>query len=168
MFRVGFGFDAHPFEEGKPLILAGVRVDFPKGLKGHSDGDVVLHSITDAFLSAMGEQDIGQLFPDTDPKWKNADSVIFLKTALEKLHEKGYRIVNVDCTFGGRPAKDRTHQRKAHRKLSQAFGCGKGSGFPKGQKKGGVLPRGGHSLFLCGLGADVLRFYKEVEVRWRQ
>jgi 2-C-methyl-D-erythritol 2,4-cyclodiphosphate synthase len=99
MFRVGFGFDAHLFEEGKPLILAGVRVDFPKGLKGHSDGDVILHSITDALLSAMGEQDIGQLFPDTDPRWKNADSVIFLKTALEKLHKKGYRIVNVDCTL---------------------------------------------------------------------
>jgi len=77
MFRVGFGFDAHPFEERKPLILAGVRVDSPKGLKGHSDGDVILHSITDALLSAIGEQDIGQLFPDTDPRWKNADSVIF-------------------------------------------------------------------------------------------
>jgi hypothetical protein len=70
--------------------------------------------------------------------------------------------------LGGKPAKDRTYQRKAHREFSQALGCGKGSGFPKRQEEGGVLPRGGNSLFLCGFGAEVLRFYKELKVRWKQ
>jgi 2C-methyl-D-erythritol 2,4-cyclodiphosphate synthase len=67
MFRIGFGFDSHDFEEGKPLVLGGVLIDFPKGLKGHSDGDVLLHALTDALLSAVGEEDIGQLFSDKDP-----------------------------------------------------------------------------------------------------
>ncbi|WP_448584403.1 2-C-methyl-D-erythritol 2,4-cyclodiphosphate synthase [Thermocrinis sp.] len=99
MFRVGFGFDSHSFEEGKPLVLGGVLVDFPKGLRGHSDGDVVLHALTDALLSAVGEEDIGQLFPDKDPRWKSVQSSLFLKSALEKISNKGYMIINVDCTL---------------------------------------------------------------------
>jgi len=99
MFRIGFGFDSHDFEEGKPLVLGGVLIDFPKGLKGHSDGDVLLHALTDALLSAVGEEDIGQLFSDKDPRWKSAQSSLFLKSALEKVSKKGYMIVNVDCTL---------------------------------------------------------------------
>ncbi len=99
MFRIGFGFDSHDFEEGKPLVLGGVLIDFPKGLKGHSDGDVLLHALTDALLSAVGEEDIGQLFSDKDPRWKLAQSSLFLKSALEKVSKKGYMIVNVDCTL---------------------------------------------------------------------
>ena len=99
MFRIGFGFDSHDFEEGKPLVLGGVLIDFPKGLKGHSDGDVLLHALTDALLSAVGEEDIGQLFSDKDPRWKLAQSSVFLKSALEKVSKKGYMIVNVDCTL---------------------------------------------------------------------
>jgi len=99
MFRIGFGFDSHDFEEGKPLVLGGVLIDFPKGLKGHSDGDVLLHALTDALLSAVGEEDIGQLFSDKDPRWKSAQSSLFLKSALEKVSKKGYVIVNVDCTL---------------------------------------------------------------------
>ena len=99
MFRIGFGFDSHDFEEGKPLVLGGVLIDFPKGLKGHSDGDVLLHALTDALLSAVGEEDIGQLFSDKDPRWKSAQSSVFLKSALEKVSKKGYMIVNVDCTL---------------------------------------------------------------------
>ncbi|RME08933.1 MAG: 2-C-methyl-D-erythritol 2,4-cyclodiphosphate synthase, partial [Aquificota bacterium] len=97
--RIGLGFDSHGFEEGKPLKLGGVRIEFPKGLKGHSDGDVLLHAITDAILGALGEPDIGQLFPDTDPRWKDADSVLFLQEALRRMKARGYRIVNLDCLF---------------------------------------------------------------------
>jgi len=141
MFRVGFGFDAHPFEEGKPLILAGVRVDFPKGLKGHSDADVVLHSITDALLSAVGEQDIGQLFPDTDPRWKNADSAIFLKTALEKLHEKGYRIVNVDCTLVADQPKIAPIKERLIENLAKLLGVERDQVSLKGKRGKGFAKR---------------------------
>jgi len=147
MFRVGFGFDAHPFEEGKPLILAGVRVDFPKGLKGHSDGDVILHSITDALLSAMGEQDIGQLFPDTDPRWKNADSVIFLKTALEKLHEKGYRIVNVDCTLVADQPKIAPIKERLIENLAKLLGVERNQVSLKGKRREGFCQEEGIACF---------------------
>jgi 2-C-methyl-D-erythritol 2,4-cyclodiphosphate synthase len=147
MFRVGFGFDAHPFEEGKPLILAGVRVDFPKGLKGHSDGDVVLHSITDALLSAIGEQDIGQFFPDTDPRWKNADSVIFLKTALEKLHEKGYRIVNVDCTLVADQPKIAPIKERLIENLAKLLGVERDQVSLKGKRREGLCQEEGIACF---------------------
>jgi 2-C-methyl-D-erythritol 2,4-cyclodiphosphate synthase len=147
MFRVGFGFDSHPFEEGKPLILAGVRVDFPKGLKGHSDGDVVLHSITDALLSAIGEQDIGQLFPDTDPRWKNASSVIFLKTALEKLHEKGYRIVNVDCTLVADQPKIAPIKERLIENLAKLLGVERDHVSLKGKRREGFCQGEGIACF---------------------
>lgn len=97
--RVGLGFDSHAFEDGKPLRLGGVRVDFPAGLRGHSDGDVLLHAITDAILGALGEPDIGQLFPDRDPRWKDADSRLFLQEALRRMKEGGYSILNLDCVL---------------------------------------------------------------------
>ncbi|ADC89645.1 2C-methyl-D-erythritol 2,4-cyclodiphosphate synthase [Thermocrinis albus DSM 14484] len=96
--RIGLGFDGHRLEEGLELKLGGVKIDYPKGLKGHSDGDVLLHALTDALLSACKEPDIGQLFPDTDPMWKGADSRVFLMEALKRVKEKGYMIMNVDCT----------------------------------------------------------------------
>ncbi len=98
-FRIGLGFDAHEFEEGKPLYLGGILIKHHEGLKGHSDGDVLLHAITDALLSAIGEPDIGELFSDKDIRWKNASSEIFLKEALKRAKEKGYSIVNLDCVL---------------------------------------------------------------------
>jgi len=100
MFRIGLGFDSHPFEEKKtkPLKLGGVIIDTELSLKGHSDADVLLHAITDAILGAVGGPDIGELFPPSDPRWENADSQIFLKEALKLMKESNYRIVNVDCT----------------------------------------------------------------------
>ncbi|MCS7262475.1 MAG: 2-C-methyl-D-erythritol 2,4-cyclodiphosphate synthase [Aquificaceae bacterium] len=97
--RVGLGFDSHPFEKGKPLKLGGILIDFPMGLKGHSDGDALLHAVADALLGAVGEPDIGELFPDTDPRWKDVDSVLFLKEALRRVREKGYRLLNLDCVI---------------------------------------------------------------------
>jgi 2-C-methyl-D-erythritol 2,4-cyclodiphosphate synthase len=97
--RIGYGWDSHEFKSGVPLLIGGVHLEHDKGLAGHSDGDVLLHAITDALLGAIAAGDIGTYFPPTDPKWKGADSVIFLKEALRLVREKGYRVVNVDSTL---------------------------------------------------------------------
>jgi 2-C-methyl-D-erythritol 2,4-cyclodiphosphate synthase len=94
--RVGIGHDTHRLEEGRPLLLGGVRVEYPRGLAGHSDGDVVLHALTDALLGAAGLGDIGDAFPDTDPAWKGADSRLFLRDTLQRLNRAGWAVVNVD------------------------------------------------------------------------
>jgi 2-C-methyl-D-erythritol 2,4-cyclodiphosphate synthase len=97
--RVGSGHDTHRLVEGRPLILGGVRIEHAKGLAGHSDADAVLHSVTDAILGAMGRGDIGDAFPDTDPQWKDADSAIFLRAALEVLNQSGWKLANIDVTI---------------------------------------------------------------------
>lgn len=97
-FRVGQGFDVHPFEEGRKLFLGGIEIPFEKGLKGHSDADALLHAITDAILGAAALGDIGQHFPDTDPAFKNADSTKLLKESYRMVQEEGYSVVNVDST----------------------------------------------------------------------
>jgi 2-C-methyl-D-erythritol 2,4-cyclodiphosphate synthase len=97
--RIGFGYDSHVFSPGVPLRIGGLSLDHPEGLAGHSDGDVLLHAITDALLGAVAAGDIGSFFPPGDPRWKDADSAIFLNLALEELHNAGYRIVNIDTTL---------------------------------------------------------------------
>ncbi len=97
--RIGLGYDSHAFKPGVPLRIGGMTLDHPEGLAGHSDGDVLLHAITDALLGAVAAGDIGSYFPPGDPRWKDADSAIFLNTALEELHHAGYRIANVDATL---------------------------------------------------------------------
>ena len=98
MQRVGFGYDSHRFCSGRPLVLGGVRVEHDQGLAGHSDADAVLHAITDAVLGALGEGDIGELFPDTDPQWQGADSARFLSHAVALASGRGLGVVNVDVT----------------------------------------------------------------------
>jgi len=97
--RIGLGFDSHAFKSGVPLVIGGLKIDHPEGLAGHSDGDLLLHAITDALLGAVSAGDIGTFFPPTDPKWKGADSTVFLKTALEEIALAGYKIVNIDCVL---------------------------------------------------------------------
>jgi len=97
--RIGLGFDSHAFKPGVPLVIGGLKIDHPEGLAGHSDGDLLLHAITDALLGAVSAGDIGTFFPPTDMKWKNADSTIFLKTALEEIALVGFKIVNIDCVL---------------------------------------------------------------------
>jgi 2-C-methyl-D-erythritol 2,4-cyclodiphosphate synthase len=97
--RIGSGHDTHRLEAGYPLILAGVRIEHPRGLAGHSDADVVLHALTDALLGAAGLGDIGDAYPDTDPAYKGADSARFLTETLAKLAHLGYRVVNTDITL---------------------------------------------------------------------
>lgn len=97
--RIGLGYDSHAFKPGVPLRIGGMTLDHPEGLAGHSDGDVLLHAITDALLGAVAAGDIGSFFPPGDPRWKDADSAIFLSTALEELHHAGFRIANIDTTL---------------------------------------------------------------------
>jgi 2-C-methyl-D-erythritol 2,4-cyclodiphosphate synthase len=97
--RIGIGWDSHAFKPGVPLRIGGMTLDHPEGLAGHSDGDVLLHAITDALLGAVAAGDIGSFFPPGDPRWKDADSSIFLNLALEELQHAGYRIRNVDTTL---------------------------------------------------------------------
>jgi 2-C-methyl-D-erythritol 2,4-cyclodiphosphate synthase len=97
--RIGYGWDSHEFQSGVPLKVGGVELPHPRGLAGHSDGDVLLHALTDALLGAVAVGDIGSYFPPTDPKWKGADSVIFLEEAIRQVRRAGYAVVNVDSTL---------------------------------------------------------------------
>lgn len=97
--RIGYGFDSHEFRAGIPLRIGGITLQHDKGLGGHSDGDVLLHAITDALLGAIAAPDIGALFPPSDPKWKGADSVIFLQEALKRVRDAGYAVANVDASL---------------------------------------------------------------------
>ena len=97
--RIGYGFDSHEFRAGIPLKIGGIALKHDQGLGGHSDGDVLLHAITDALLGAIAAPDIGALFPPSDAKWKGADSVIFLREALKRVHDAGYAIANVDASL---------------------------------------------------------------------
>lgn len=97
--RIGYGWDSHEFQAGVPLKIGGVLLPHTHGLAGHSDGDVLLHAITDALLGAVAAGDIGSYFPPTDPKWKGANSAIFLAEALKQVQRAGYTIANVDSTL---------------------------------------------------------------------
>jgi 2-C-methyl-D-erythritol 2,4-cyclodiphosphate synthase len=97
--RIGYGWDSHEFKSGIPLKIGGVTLPYAKGLGGHSDGDVLLHAITDALLGAIAGPDIGALFPPSDPQWKNADSALFLREALQRIKTAGYVLVNLDSTL---------------------------------------------------------------------
>ena len=99
MFRIGQGFDVHQLTEGRPLIIGGIEIPYEKGLMGHSDADVLLHTVADACLGAIGEGDIGRHFPDTDPEFKDADSAKLLEIVWNLVKEKGYELVNADCTI---------------------------------------------------------------------
>lgn len=97
--RIGHGYDVHRLVEGRDLILGGVKIPCEKGLLGHSDADVLLHAVSDALLGAAGLGDIGRHFPDTDPKYKGADSLMLLREVYRKISEKGYRVGNIDVTM---------------------------------------------------------------------
>ncbi|MEH6937616.1 2-C-methyl-D-erythritol 2,4-cyclodiphosphate synthase [Bacillus sp. JJ664] len=99
MFRIGQGFDVHAFAENRPLIIGGIEIPYELGLLGHSDADVLLHTISDALLGAVGEGDIGKHFPDTDPAFKDADSAKLLIHVYQLVKDKGYELVNADCTI---------------------------------------------------------------------
>ena len=99
MIRVGLGYDLHRLVENRKLIIGGVEFPFEKGEDGHSDGDALLHAITDAVLGASGLGDIGSFFPPEEAKWKDADSAVLLKTVIDKVYSKGWKIENLDCVI---------------------------------------------------------------------
>jgi 2-C-methyl-D-erythritol 2,4-cyclodiphosphate synthase len=117
--RIGYGWDSHEFVRGVPLKIGGVTLPHQKGLGGHSDGDVLLHAITDALLGAIAAPDIGSLFSPSDPKWKGADSVVFVREALKRIDEAGYTIANLDSTIILSEPKIGPHTAAIRRRVSE-------------------------------------------------
>ncbi|MDO5462039.1 MAG: 2-C-methyl-D-erythritol 2,4-cyclodiphosphate synthase [bacterium] len=121
--RTGIGFDTHRLVSDRKLILGGVEIAYEYGLLGHSDADVLTHAIMDALLGAIADGDIGQHFPDTDPKWKGADSVALLRAVVARLKEKGYGIVNIDATVLAERPKLMPHIPAMRQVLAEAMEC---------------------------------------------
>lgn len=119
MFRIGQGFDVHQLTEGRPLIIGGIEIPYEKGLLGHSDADVLLHTVADACLGAIGEGDIGKHFPDTDPAFKDADSAKLLEHVWKLVKEKGYELVNADCTIIAQKPKMAPHIEQMKERIAE-------------------------------------------------
>lgn len=121
-YRVGTGFDAHAFEDGVPLVLGGVPIEHPRGLAGHSDGDVLAHALTDAVLGAAGLEDIGALFPSGDPGLAGADSVELLAHAWERVRATGWQLANADVVLIGEEPRLAPHRQEMRQRLAKALG----------------------------------------------
>ena len=148
-FRIGNGYDLHKLIAGRPLILAGVKIPFELGLLGHSDADIVCHAVTDAILGAAGIGDIGRLFPDSDPKWKDADSIALLKGAVARLHDAGYRVSNVDVTVIAQKPKLLPYLDQMRANLAAALGIEPGAVSVKGKTNEGVDSMGRGESMAC-------------------
>jgi 2-C-methyl-D-erythritol 2,4-cyclodiphosphate synthase len=124
--KIGYGFDSHEFRPGIPLKIGGVELPHDKGLGGHSDGDVLLHAITDALLGAIAAPDIGALFPPSDPKWKGADSAVFLREALDRVARSGYRVSNIDSSLILAAPKIGPHAADIRERVAKLLGIERG------------------------------------------
>jgi 2-C-methyl-D-erythritol 2,4-cyclodiphosphate synthase len=122
--RIGIGVDAHALERGVPLVLGGVRLDYDRGLAGHSDGDVLAHALTDALLGAAGLGDIGALFPSSDESYRGANSLDLLREAYRQVLEAGWKLVNADCVLVGEKPKIAPYREEMRQRLSEAVGGG--------------------------------------------
>lgn len=120
--RLGHGFDLHRLEPGHRLIVGGIELDHDRGCVAHSDGDVLLHALTDALLGALGEADIGQLFPDTDPAWADADSSVFVLEAVKRMKRRGLRLGNLDATVILQRPKLGPHKTAIRARLAELLG----------------------------------------------
>ena len=120
--RIGHGYDVHKLVEGRDLILGGVKIEYEKGLLGHSDADVLLHAVSDALLGAAGLGDIGKHFPDTDPQYKGADSLKLLEIVAQRVKEAGYRVSNIDVTMIAQRPKLRPHIEQMEANIAAAVG----------------------------------------------
>ena len=119
--RVGLGVDAHAFGDGVPLVLGGVTIEHPRGLVGHSDGDVVAHAVTDALLGAAGLGDIGELFPSHDERYRGADSLELLSAAYLRVRAAGFKLVNVDCVVIGQEPRVAPYRAAMCGRLAEAL-----------------------------------------------
>jgi 2-C-methyl-D-erythritol 2,4-cyclodiphosphate synthase len=120
--RIGIGYDLHRLVAGRPLILGGVNIPHDRGLLGHSDADAVLHALCDALLGAAGQPDIGDLFPDTDPAWKGADSRQFVTEALSRIRAAGYRAANVDLIIHAQQPRLGPHKERIRASVAEILG----------------------------------------------
>jgi 2-C-methyl-D-erythritol 2,4-cyclodiphosphate synthase len=120
--RIGHGYDVHRLVEGRKCIIGGVEIPYEKGLLGHSDADVLLHAVMDAVLGAMAAGDIGKLFPDNDPTYKGADSLVLTRRVAEVMVERGYRLGNIDATVIAQAPKMAPHIPLMRQKIAAAFG----------------------------------------------
>ena len=120
--RIGYGWDSHEFRPGIPLKIGGVELPHTHGLAGHSDGDVLLHALTDALLGAVAAGDIGSYFPPSDARWKGADSVLFLEEALKQVRKAGYAVANVDSTVILDQPKIGPHARRIQTRIAELLG----------------------------------------------
>lgn len=147
--RIGTGYDLHTLVEGRPLILGGVRIEFDRGLSGHSDADIVCHAVTDAILGAAGVGDIGRMFPDTDAKWKDADSIALLKGAVTKVRDAGYRVSNVDVTVIAQHPKLLPYIDAMRGNLAAALGVDPSAVSVKGKTNEGMDSMGRGESMAC-------------------
>jgi 2-C-methyl-D-erythritol 2,4-cyclodiphosphate synthase len=136
--RVGLGFDLHRLEEGRPCILGGVTFDHPKGPMGHSDGDAVLHAISDALLGAAGLDDLGTLFPDTDVEWKGADSAALLGEVVRRLGEAGWSAVNLDVVIATEGPRIAPRRAELRQRIGELVGLEPGAVNIKGKTLEGM------------------------------
>jgi 2-C-methyl-D-erythritol 2,4-cyclodiphosphate synthase len=120
--RIGLGLDAHAFADGVALVLGGVQIDHPRGLAGHSDGDVIAHALIDAILGAAGLGDIGSLFPPDDDRWAGANSIDLLRDAYGRVRDSCYELVNADCVLVGEEPRIAPHRAEMSRRLGEALG----------------------------------------------
>ena len=124
--RIGLGVDAHAFGDGVPLVLGGVAIEHPRGLVGHSDGDVVAHALTDALLGAAGLADIGALFPSDDERYRGADSLALLAEAYGHVRAAGYALLSADCVVIGQEPRVAPHREAMREQLARALGVASG------------------------------------------
>ena len=120
--RIGLGVDAHAFEDGAPLVLGGISIEYPRGLAGHSDGDVIAHALTDALLGAAGLGDIGSLFPSDDERYSGADSLVLLADAYGRVRASGLELVNADCVLIGEEPRIAALRDDMRARLAAALG----------------------------------------------
>jgi len=121
--RIGHGFDLHRLEPDRPLIVGGVEIPHERGCDAHSDGDVVYHAVTDAILGALGQEDIGQLFPNDDPRWRGEDSSVFVEEAVRRMIDAGYAVGNIDITVILQTPKLSPHKAAIKTNLARLLGC---------------------------------------------
>jgi len=156
-FRVGVGYDIHRLVEGRPLLVGGVEIEHPKGLIGHSDADVVLHAVTDALLGAAGLPDIGDLFPDTDPAYKGADSRVLLKDGMERVRSKGFQPCNVDVIVHAEAPKMSPYKGRIAESVASLTGLPPDRVSVKAKTNEGLGPLGHTDAIACTAVASVMR-----------
>ena len=154
--RIGHGFDLHRLEPGLRLVVCGEILDHDRGCAAHSDGDVVYHAVTDAILGAIGQEDIGQLFPDTDPAWQNTDSRVFVHEAVRRMHDAGYTLGNLDITIILQAPKLSPRKAVMKQNLMEELGCDASQVNLKGKTHESVDALGENRAIACHVVALLL------------